>query len=193
MGGRAMHGSYAPVRTVAPDATPVSLDEAKAHLRVDSDDEDDLISLLIDAAVSELDGWTGTLGRCLIAQTWRQSFDGFAPRLGLPMPAASVGSVVYTDADGAEQTLGSDQYALRHDALGSFVEPAFEASWPAVQGGAGSVRVTFISGSDADDVPAAIKAAILLRVGDLYANRDAGQDANPTINALLAPFRRVCV
>lgn len=186
-----MHGSYAPVRTSAPAATPVSLTEAKAHCRVDHSDDDALITALIRAAVSELDGWSGTLGRALVTQTWQQAFDGFPLRLRLPMRAASVSALTYVDADGATQTLASDQYVLRRDALGSFVEPAFDVSWPTVRSQSASVAVSFVCGSAADDVDGAIKAAILLRVGDLYENREASGPAlfeNATIKALLAPF-----
>jgi len=68
---------YAPIRTTPPATLPVSLTEAKLHLRVDHDDEDLLIEGLIGAATDHLDGWTGILGRCLEEQEWRQDFDGF--------------------------------------------------------------------------------------------------------------------
>lgn len=186
-----MHGSYAPVRTAAPGAAPVTLAEAKAQCRVDHDDEDVLITALIGAAVSELDGWSGTLGRALVTQTWEQAFDGFPLRLRLPMPAASVASVSYVDADGDTQTLAGDQYVLRRDALGSFVEPAFDVNWPAVRSQSASVTVSFTCGTAAESVDGAIKAALLLRIADLYANREARGSAlveNATIKALLAPF-----
>jgi uncharacterized phiE125 gp8 family phage protein len=196
--GRAMHGMYAPVRTVAPTEDPVTLAEAKAHLRVDGDDEDDLIAVLISAATSELDGWTGILGRALVTQTWTQGFDAFADKLRLPMPAATVSSVTYVDTNGDTQTLASDQYTLRQDALGSYVERAFDVSWPSIRSHTQSVIVTFTCGADADDVPAPLKAAILLRIGDLYANREAAVSGdavtvNPTIHALVAPYRRIGV
>ena len=186
-----MHGSYAPVRTSAPAATPVSLAEAKAHCRIDHTDDDALITAMIAAAVSELDGWSGALGRALVTQTWSQSFDGFPLRLRLPLRAASIASLTYVDADGDTQTLACDQYALRRDALGSFVEPAYDVNWPTVRSQAASVTVSFVCGSAAADVDGAIKAALLLRVGDLYENREASGPAlfeNATIKALLAPF-----
>ncbi|QQQ19830.1 phage head-tail connector protein [Brevundimonas vitis] len=198
MNGRVMHGSYAPVRTSAPSATPVSVAEAKAHLRVDHSDDDTLIGLLINAATSELDGWTGILGRALVTQSWSQTFDGFESRLRLPLPAATVASVAYVAADGDTQTMDGADYVLRHDALGSFVETSFDVSWPSTRAQSGAVTVTFTAGTAAADVPGALKAALLLRVGDLYANREAGVDGsaiaiNPTIHVLIAPFRRVGV
>jgi uncharacterized phiE125 gp8 family phage protein len=66
-----------PVLVTPPVAAPVSLAEAKAHLRVDFDDEDALISGLIDAATQHLDGWSGVLGRALMPQTWEMSLDRF--------------------------------------------------------------------------------------------------------------------
>ncbi len=193
--GRAMHGMYAPVRTVAPASEPVSLAEAKAHLRELSDDFDTLISALIGAATEHLDGWSGVLGRALVTQTWVQSFDAFAERLRLPMPAASVVSVVYVDEDGQDQTLATENYVLRHDALGSYVELAFEAEWPTARDQKQAVTITFTCGSDASAVPAPIKAAILLLVGHLFENRDAVSPDNLTtvpmaVDALTAPYRK---
>ncbi|WP_297534627.1 head-tail connector protein [Nitrobacter sp.] len=52
-----------PIRTVAPAEMPVTLAEAKAHLRVDHDDQDDLITAQIKAATAWFDGYSGILGR----------------------------------------------------------------------------------------------------------------------------------
>src|SRR5690606_12599307 len=96
----------APVRTVAPATMPVSLAEAKAHLRVDHDDQDDLITAQIKAATAYLDGWSGILGRALVTQTWRQDFAGFGDRLPLPLvPVTAIDSVSYFDGDNVHQTL----------------------------------------------------------------------------------------
>src|SRR5690606_10673336 len=69
---------HRPVRVTPPAIQPVTLAEAKLHLRVDHDDEDALISNLIQAATGHLDGWTGILGHCLVEQVWRQDHDRFA-------------------------------------------------------------------------------------------------------------------
>ncbi len=63
------------------------------------------------------------------------------------------------------------------------------------------MRVTSFAGDGAaaTDVPAAIKAAILLMVADFYENREdtvvgVGLDVRPLprgVDALLAPYRRV--
>lgn len=187
-----------PVRTVAPAEDPVTLTEAKAHLRVDGTGEDALIGALISAATQELDGWTGILGRALVTQTWAQGFDAFADKLRLPMPAATIVSVTYVDTNGDTQTLAANQYELRQDALGSYVERAFDVSWPNIRSHPEAVRVKFTCGTSAANVPAPLKAAILLRIGDLYANREAvgmreGVAVNPTIQALVAPYRRIGV
>lgn len=62
-------------RLSGPPERVVTLEQAKAHLRVDGDDEDAQIGLMIDAATSHLDGYNGTLGRCLVSQDFRASLD----------------------------------------------------------------------------------------------------------------------
>jgi hypothetical protein len=98
--------------------TVVTLDEAKAHLRVDGADDDADITLKLAAAEDDVSRY-----------------------LGRPVP--------WTDADGVEVP-----------------------------------------------VPAAVKAAILLVLGDLYANRevsviDATYAENPTLKRLLSSYRRI--
>lgn len=188
-----MHGSYAPVRTVGPAGPPVTLEAVKAHCVVQHSDDDDLLTAMLSAAVNELDGWSGTLGMGIVTQSWSQTFDGFPLRLRLPMRAEAVEALTYVDPDGEDVVLAADRYVLRRDALGSFVEPSYGTSWPAVRAQSESVTVEFTCGSDVEDVPAAITASILLRVADLYRNREAGgaaSEPNPTIMALLASFQR---
>ena len=155
-----------PVRTVAPESTPVSLAEVKEHCRVDGTDSDPVLTALLNAAVSHLDGWTGILGRALVTQTWRQDFCGFTGQLRLPLwPVASVTSVSYYDADNAlVAALSSDVWVLRHDSLGAYVELKPDQSWPSSYSRPDAVSVTFVAGTDAASVPAALKVAIIFRV-----------------------------
>lgn len=168
---------YAPIRTVAPNDTPVSLIEAKRHLRVDHTDDDTLILGQIDTAVAELDGYGGTLGQALVTQAWAQAFDGFSSRLRLPLPAASITSVTYVDASEAVQTLPADQYTLERDHLGSYLAHASGVTWPSAR----RVTVTFVCGSAPAGIDARFKAMILLRISDLYHNREATTSAQESL------------
>lgn len=181
----------APVLITPPGDLPVSLDLAKMHLRIDHDDDDVLISSLINTAVDHLDGWTGVLGRCLVEQAWRQDFDALARCLPLPLgPVIEIVSVDYVDANGSEQTMDPGDYLLRTDAGGrSVIELKL---WPSSR----SASVTYKAGFST--VPAAITTAILMLVAHWYANREATVPGDIAImpmavDSLLAPYRRVGV
>ncbi|MCX5478457.1 head-tail connector protein [Kaistia geumhonensis] len=191
----------APVLITAPAETPVSLAEAKAHCRVDHDDDDLLIEALILAAVGHLDGWSGVLGRALVTQTWRQDFFGFGStrcgplRLALS-PVSSISSLTYFEPSGAQQALSAGVYRLLTDERGPFVECVGDSTWPSTACRSDSVSVTYVAGVAAADVPAPIKAATLLIVGHLYANREAVAESTLAalpyaVDALIAPYRRV--
>jgi len=184
----------APVRTVAPANMPVSLSEAKAHLRVDHDDQDDLITAQIKAATAYLDGYAGILGRALITQTWRQDFAGFAGRLPLPVsPVIAVVGVSYFDADNVQQTLDPGFYDLFAEARGAHVTLRPGQSWPATFRRTDAVSVTFTAGYGvAADVPEPIRQAILLIVQRLFDGADTEIDVaiERTVHALIAPYRK---
>lgn len=184
------------VLTTPAAAAPVSRDEVKTHLRVDHADEDELIDAAIAAAVAALDGYSGTLGRALGSQTWTLHLARFpAGRLTLPLPPLiSVTSIAYVDPDGESQTLAADQYVMLAGPVAS-VEPAHGLSWPSTRAQSRAVTIVFVAGYAA--VPAPIRSALLLMIGDLYANRETGVTGtvaaeikmSTTVRALLAPYR----
>ena len=190
----ALHAS----RTVAPAATPVSVAEAKEHLRLDGYEEDGLVGRLIAAATAHFDGWGGVLGRALVTQTWAATYEALEAPLILPLaPATSVASVTYADVGGATQTLAADQWRLIEGADAARVEPAEGVTWPQTAERSDAVTVTFTAGyGGAADVPEALRHAILMTVHDLYEHRGeavigGGVRRVPLgVEALAGPYRR---
>lgn len=167
-------------RTEAPAVAPVSLDDAKMHLRVDHSHEDSLIVALIDAASAHIDG-QGVLGRALITQTWA-TWVGSAPGVvTLPVgPFQSLTSIDYYDSDNALQsgTLSDFETRLAGDFV--TVQPKSGASWPTAYSRADAIKITYVVGfgDTGDDVPQSIRQAMLLLIGHWYENRMAVSEAN---------------
>lgn len=188
---------HRPICVTGPAIEPVTLAEVKAHCRVDGSDEDGLLSALISAAVAHLDGWSGILGRCLISQTWRQTYDRFRPGLRLPMPALSITAITYGDPSGDTVTLDPARYVLRQDACGSLVTPAPWQDWPDTGSCPEAVTVSFVAGygPTPGDVPASIRHAMLLLIGSWMQNRESvvigaiSSDLPMAVDMLLASHR----
>lgn len=185
------------VQTIPPAETPVSLAEAKLYLGVDFSEHDAMITTIINAATGELDGKDGVLGRTLVTQTWRADYDQFPADdeyLRLPLfPVQSVTTLAYWDVDDADQVF--TDYDLLMDSEGAYLRLATDAAWPSSYVRSDAVRVTFVAGyGAAAAVPAQLKQAVLLRVGDLYQNREATVDntveINPTHRSLIMPYWR---
>jgi len=183
---------------VTPPSPIISLDEAKAHLKVEHDEDDAVITGMVEGAVGHLDGPHGWLGRALGPQTLECYLPAFgATSIALPFPPAlEIAEIAYVGDDGAEVVLPADAGELR----GSLLRPRWPTVWPqpAWRGGDGeTVRIRYRAGYET--LPSALRSAILLMVGDLYRNRDTvaavGAVAVPmstTVENLLSPFRVWC-
>lgn len=177
-----------------PSTEPVTLAEAKAHLRVTTTDEDALLDSLIPAARQWAEDFTR---RALITQTWDYTLDAFADEIEIPMPPLqSVSSVKYLDVDGVEQTLAATEYTVDAAATRGLVRSVYGKSWPSVRDQANAVTIRFIAGyGAAPAVPAPIKAAVLLMLGELYARRETAIVGAPIATVpvsaeyLLCPYR----
>ena len=181
-----------PVLTVPPAAPPVSLIEAKTHMRVSGSDEDALISALIDAATGYLDGWAGILGRCIVSQTWRQDLPCFSDEIRLPLPDVQSAVIAYTDLAGATQTVLASNYYVVNRVGGAALVRNSTFSWPATANLPNAVRVSMVCGYAT--TPPALKSAILLHIGALFTNRESVSASNLmpfAYDALVAPYRRV--
>lgn len=184
----------------APTTEPLSLSEAKLHLRVEHTADDALITSLI---VSARQAAEHELQRALITQTWERVLDLFpldgetnAIELGRP-PIQSITSVKYVDQNQVEQTLSSSAYSLDADNEPGWLLPAIDTEWPDTLDTADAVRVRFVCGyGGAADVPDAIKSWMLVRIGTLYKMREqfvVGATMTPVpesfVDRLLDPYR----
>lgn len=170
------------LKLITPPATePVSLVEAKAHLRVTGSDEDTLITALIAASREAAEH---ELGRALISQTWEKTLDMFPEAIELPnVPVQSVTSLKYLDSDGAEQTLSSSSYTLDNasDSRPAWVTPAYGRTWPDTYAEVNAVKVRYVAGwANAATVPQAIKQWMLLNIGHWFENRESVNIGNIT-------------
>jgi uncharacterized phiE125 gp8 family phage protein len=184
------------VLVTAPTAEPVSLAEAKLHLRVDDNVDDALIAALITAARQHAEHDTR---RALVTQTWKLALEAFPSEVVMldHAPVSAVVSVVYTDPDGASQTLQASAYQLDAITEPCRLVPAYGSSWPATRAQLNAVAITYNCGYGAPEaVPESIKRWMLLRIGALYENREevlTGRSITlaplPFVDALLAPYR----
>ncbi len=158
----------------APASEPVSLTDAKLHLRVDTDADDDYITSLIVSARRTAETYTQ---RYLITQTldarfeaWPDSGDWFY----LPgPPTTSVTSVKYYDADGTEQTWSSANYQTDIYSEPARVQVKAAYSYPALDDRMAPITIRYVTGyANAAAVPSTIKQGMLLLIGEWYKNRE---------------------
>lgn len=180
-------------RLTNPATEPVSLAEAKRHLRVDSNDDDDYITSLISVARTAAEDRTE---RTLITTTWKLTIDAFPSAIILPMPRIqAVSTVIYNSTANVPTALASTDWFLDAESEPGWLVPAVDKAWPQTLG-INAVTVTYTAGygSSAADVPMPIKQWILLAVGDLYDQYRALSSDKPAVpqhfaDALLDPYR----
>lgn len=181
-----------------PALEPVSLAEAKAHLRVDGTAEDALIQSL---AITSRLHIEAALGLALITQSWSYCLDRWpkAGRLQLPLrPVSAVSQIRIWEAEGGSESLSPSAFFL--DGYGA--PPRLVATESSVLREPGrsinGIEIVFTAGfgPTPDTVPATIRHALLLLIAHWYENREpieigAGVNAVPAmVSELLAPYRR---
>lgn len=173
------------VEATSPAVEPITLAEAKAHLRISHTDEDTLITSLIVAARNYVEG---IANRPLVQRTYTLKLDRFPAHYEIILPAgkvSAVSSIAYVDTAGQTQTLSASAYTLEGNRLpGSVViDPSTISAWPTTRlyAGLASVTINYTAGygATAASVPAALKQAVLMAVGYWYdIARETGSEVN---------------
>lgn len=139
-----------------PEVEPVTVEEAKQYLRIDTNEEDGMLESLIKAAREVLEQYTL---RAFLRQTWELVLDQPDRYIYLPRPPV----IRVEELEAGGKILEPGQYEL----------VAGEVLVFKVATG-GGVRVRYVAGfgDSPEDVPAMIRQAILMLAGHMYENRE---------------------
>jgi len=192
------------VNVTPPAGYSITLEEAKAHLRVTDDSHDDRIMAYLASATSSIESLREIR---LVEQTVRLELDGFPETfIDIPIaPVISVTSVKYDDSDNVEQTLveNTDYFVSLG---GRYPKITAVDEWPtAYVGKPSSVRVVMVVGYATDsspldygeNVPLDLKHAIKVKIKEFFdhggetivGNNEVSPSAN-TVEALTLPYKR---
>lgn len=163
------------VRITQPDVEPVSLAEAKAQARVDTEADDAYIQGLISVARQYVED---QLDITLLTTVWEASYDLFPVwAIVLPRPPLQPAAITvsYRLGDGASGTRLSASGHFRVDTrtIPGRIYPNWSETWPAVRGDENSVVVNYTAGygNDGTSVPPVCRHLILLLVAHWYESR----------------------
>lgn len=185
-------------RLSGPVLEPISLAEAKSHLRIDTSDEDSIILALISAARLHVERVTRKI---TIHQNWRLYVDDLptTKTVLLPIsPISQISAVTFYDAQGNPSVLDAASYIV--DLTSYPARLKFNGSVPFTSlREFNGIEIDLVAGYGATtiDVPSDLKQAILLLVAHWFENRSAVTDVAsyapiPSgVQELLQPFRTV--
>lgn len=175
-----------PVVTVAPASEPVTLAEAKTHVKVDGSDSDSELTTMIATARTLVEEYTGTK---LVSQTVVMRCSSFCDFVDLPLaPIVSISSITYLDSSGVSQTLSTDVYESVLFGLEPEIRLKINQSWPSVRCVSDAITVTGVAGYAS--VPGPVKSAMLLTISELYDNRGSGTIPQGAMDLLNTNYRR---
>lgn len=181
-----------PTVTVVPTSEPVTLADARVQCRVETDEVefDTELTHLIKAARAYVESHCGLQ---FASQTLEAQCDRFADMARLPFaPVQSVVLIAYVDADGAAQTVSSDDYTLVKDRFAPSIQINSDKAWPSIRVGSRIVLSVVVGG----EVPEEAMHAMRLLIGHWFKNHEAVEIGNAPaalpmgVDALLANHRR---
>lgn len=182
---------------VPPAVEPISIEEARLHLRLDAvagaASEDPLVLGLIRAARIYAENYTEQFFAVRMMQLYLDQFPD--SEIYIPgEPVNSVEEVSYADANDVNFVLPLNRLRLINVESPAWIVPAFGFEWPVAAGVPNSVRIRLAVGWPPEEVPASVKQAMLLCIGSWYANREEDSvvqtyAVSSGVRALLHPHR----
>ncbi len=178
-----------------PAVEPVSLAEAKAHLRLETSADDALVMSLIITSRLHIEA---ALGLALTSQEWTLVLDAW-PATGVVIipirPVSGLSAVRVRAADGSPVVVDPGTYVLD----GAGVPPrlvSVSGAWPNPQRVAAGIEIDFTAGfgATAASVPDPIRHALKLLVAHWYEHRDPIEIGDPgtaipaAVSDLLKPY-----
>ena len=150
------------VLTSAPAVEPISVADAKAHMRVDDATEDVLISSLILTSRLHIEGRSGPGAYYADLETGSRQMAEDGSRAIATPSGSVVSSVTVLAADGTPTVLSPDAYVLE----GQGIPPRLVRTgslWPVPGRAAAGIEIAFTAGfgSAVSDVPEPIRASAL--------------------------------
>jgi uncharacterized phiE125 gp8 family phage protein len=163
----------------------MTLEEAKAYLRLDGSGEDALLGRMVETATILCEAFTGIV---LVRREFVETVP--AERAWQRMahaPVVAITAVVAVSADGEAEALPADAYAIDIDASGAGWVRLTRAS------GATRLRVTCRAGlaEAAADIPAPLAQGVVLLAAHLFDRRETLGAPPAAIAALWRPWRRM--
>jgi uncharacterized phiE125 gp8 family phage protein len=172
--------------TTPPAEEPVSLADAKVHLRTvtgDTSEDSAVITPLITAAREYCENFTR---RAFAAQTVKAYPDGWEDNIRLPMPPlTTVTSIKYYDEDDAVYTFDTGDYQV--DTIGGTIQILEEPTETLRI--LNPIVIEYTAGYTT--LPKTLRQAMLLFIADKYQNRgdEPTEKAAEAIKTLLYPYK----
>lgn len=174
----------------SPPPEPLSLDDVKLNLRVDTDAEDALLEALIVTAREHIEDYTGLV---LVPREVVETLPSLGPSIVLtswPVASADDIEIGYYDRSGDKQTIDPSLWFAIMDARPVRLRPK-QSGWGIVSG-LDQIRncwgarrhmdlpfptvITVQAGfATPDEIPAVVKQAMHLLVAHFYVNREAAE------------------
>jgi len=187
------------ILTIPPALEPLSLPEVKAHLKVDTILDDDLLTRLILTARQQVES---LIDKVLISQSWKIYLDNWPAdgEIKLPVcPVMQVDDLRTYSADDIAAVVDPSHYYVDLAATPQRLVLRGSRTWlkPGRSVNGIEIEVTAGYGSDGDSVPAPLREAMLLLIAQWYENRQPDCESHPStpvpaiLQQLFAPYKKV--
>ena len=194
--------------TTPPASEPVTIDEVKAHLRLDTTADNELIEdQLIPAAREYCEMVTR---RAFVTQTWTLMMNAWGQRADLEWwdgvregsilgdlpafvelpgsPLASVTSVSTFAADNTETTFSADNYYVDTFSTPGRIALNPGVVWPTAGRNYHGIKIVYVVGyGDATDVPFALRQAVIQLAAHWYENRESIREIGTAGGDVMVP------